>query len=203
MTQPLNIRDFLIWKTYLDRPAQESLVDDIRSVLAQAPLFQPMTRRGPMSVRMSAAGQFGWVSDTRGYRYEATHPNGTPWPAIPPSVLNIWDALAGCDRAPECCLINWYGKDAHMGLHQDKDEADFSYPVLSLSLGDDGLFRIGSETRGGSTESIWLQSGDAVVMSGAARLKHHGVDRLRFGSSGLLPKGGRINLTLRVVTAHR
>ena len=86
-----------------------------------------------------------------------------------------------------------------MGMHQDKDEADFQWPVVSVSLGDDGLFRIGNPTRGGKTESIWLKSGDVVVMGGAARLAYHGVDRLRAGSSSLLPKGGRINLTLRVV----
>ena len=87
-----------------------------------------------------------------------------------------------------------------MGLHQDRDEADFSWPVLSVSLGDEGLFRVGNIERGGTTESIWLKSGDVLVMAGDARLVHHGVDRIRFGSSTLLPKGGRINLTCRVVT---
>ena len=86
-----------------------------------------------------------------------------------------------------------------MGMHQDRDEADFSWPVVSVSLGDSGLFRIGNDTRGGKTESIWLESGDVVVMGGAARLHYHGVDRIKFGSSALLPKGGRINLTFRVV----
>jgi len=87
-----------------------------------------------------------------------------------------------------------------MGLHQDRDEADFDMPVVSLSLGDAALFRIGNTERGGKTDSVWLQSGDVVVMGGAARLTYHGVDRIKFGSSTLLPKGGRINLTLRVVT---
>ena len=86
-----------------------------------------------------------------------------------------------------------------MGMHQDKDEADFSWPVLSISLGDQGLFRIGNATRGGKTESLWLSSGDVVVMGADARLTYHGVDRIKFGTSALLPKGGRINLTLRVV----
>jgi alkylated DNA repair protein (DNA oxidative demethylase) len=86
-----------------------------------------------------------------------------------------------------------------MGMHQDNDEANFDYPVVSISLGDEGLLRVGSTTRGGKTDSVWLQSGDVVVMSGAARLAYHGVDRIRFGSSTLLPKSGRINLTLRVV----
>lgn len=86
-----------------------------------------------------------------------------------------------------------------MGLHQDKDEGDFAWPVVSVSLGDDGLFRMGGVERGGSTESVWLQSGDVVVMGGDARLAYHGVDKIRFGSSRLLPDSGRINITLRVV----
>ncbi len=202
MTVPLNIRDFLIWQEYLPKHRQEALVEDLRHILSKAPLFQPTTRHGPMSVRMTAAGRFGWISDQQGYRYSETHPNGTSWPPIPVSILDIWNDLIQCDRMPECCLINWYGEGARMGLHQDKDEADFRYPVLSISLGDDGLFRIGHEAKGGSTASLWLRSGDVVSMGGAARLKHHGVDRLRFGSSALLPKGGRINVTLRVVTAE-
>ena len=153
-----------------------------------------------MSVRMTAAGQFGWISDRAGYRYEARHPAGMPWPSIPEPVLAIWDALSGVDRQPECCLINFYGEGARMGLHQDKDEADFDFPVLSVSLGDDGLFRMGGAARSDRTQSLWLQSGDVVVMGGAARLAFHGVDRIRFGSSSLLAQGGRINLTLRVVT---
>ena len=122
------------------------------------------------------------------------------WPAIPDEILTIWQDLTGADRQPDCCLINYYGEGTKMGLHQDKDEADFSWPVLSISLGDDALFRIGNTTRGGKTESIWLSSGDVVIMGGPARLTYHGVDRIRFGSSKLLPKGGRINLTLRVAT---
>jgi alkylated DNA repair protein (DNA oxidative demethylase) len=86
-----------------------------------------------------------------------------------------------------------------MGLHQDRDEGDFSHPVLSISLGDDALFRIGGIERGGPTESVWLESGDVLLLAGTARLAYHGVDRIRAGSSGLLSGAGRINLTLRVV----
>ncbi len=201
MTAPLDIRGFRLFQGFLDRPAQESLVAVLRELLRAAPLYQPVTPRGQkMSVRMSAAGRFGWVTDRRGYRYEPRHPQGMDWPPIPEEVLAIWRAVSGVARDPECCLINWYGEGARMGLHQDKDEADFSCPVVSVSLGDEGLFRMGNEERGGKTESVWLTSGDVVVMGGAARLKHHGVDRIRFGSSTLLPQGGRINLTLRVVT---
>ncbi|EAQ03926.1 alkylated DNA repair protein, putative [Pseudooceanicola batsensis HTCC2597] len=194
------LRGFDIHKTYLDEAAQADLVEALRPVLRQAPLFSPTTRFGKkMSVRMTSAGKYGWYSDARGYRYEPRHPDGQSWPPIPPQVLSVWHELTGLERAPDCCLINYYGEGARMGMHQDRDEADFTFPVLSLSLGDDGLFRIGNEERGGRTESFWLESGDAVIMGGAARLTHHGVDRIRFNSSRLLPKGGRINLTCRVV----
>ena len=198
---PVELRGFRIWKGYLDGPAQAGLVAALRPVLKAAPLFRPVTPRGQaMSVRMTSAGELGWVTDRKGYRYEALHPSGTSWPAIPDAVLAIWAGVTGLERMPDSCLINYYGADARMSLHQDKDEEDYSWPVVSVSLGDDGLFRIGNTTRGGKTDSIWLSSGDVVVMGGDARLTYHGVDRIRFGSSRLLPKGGRINLTLRVAS---
>ena len=151
-----------------------------------------------MSVKMTSAGSCGWVSDRRGYRYAAQHPDGGTWPAIPDSILAIWHDLTGLDRAPDCCLINHYGEGARMGLHQDKDEADLSMPVVSISLGDDALFRVGGLNRTDPTQSVWLKSGDVAVLAGDARLAFHGIDRIRFKSSSLLPAGGRINITLRV-----
>ena len=201
VAKPVIIRGIAVYPGILDRDDQERMVEDLRRVLCRAPLFRPETPRGhKMSVRMSAAGDYGWISDRRGYRYERRHPSGVDWPAIPDSVLTVWDAVSGSGRRPECCLINWYDEAARMGLHQDKDEADFSYPVVSISLGDDALFRIGNLERGGKTESVWLSSGDVLVMGGEARLRFHGVDRVRPATSTLLPNGGRINLTLRVVT---
>ena len=197
----LHVRGFDIHSGYLALPEQERVVADLRACLSRAPLFQPVTPRGkPMSVRMSAAGDYGWISDRRGYRYEPHHPSGVTWPPIPERILNIWHDLVPEARLPECCLINWYGEAAKMGLHQDSDEADMTQPVVSVSLGDEALFRMGNPTRGGKTESIWLRSGDVVVMAGDARRAYHGIDRVRPNSSTLLPKGGRINLTLRVVT---
>ena len=193
-------RGFQILPGFLDADAQAAMLRDVREIVRAAPLFHPVTPRGKqMSVRMSAAGQYGWITDRRGYRYERRHPDGGAWPPIPDSILAVWQAVSGVDRAPECCLVNFYGESARMGLHQDKDEADFTMPVVSISLGDDGLFRMGNAERGGKTSSVWLHSGDVVVMGGPARLNYHGVDRIRFGSSMLLPQGGRINLTLRVV----
>lgn len=197
----LTLRGFKIYEGFLDRVRQETVLARLREVIEVAPLFRPDTPYGKqMSVRMSGAGTYGWFSDRKGYRYVKSHPSGRPWPPIPPEILAIWREVTGLDRMPECCLINYYGPEARMGMHQDKDEADFSWPVVSVSLGDDGLFRIGNATRGGKTEKLWLKSGDVVLMGGEARLTYHGVDRIRAGSSTLLPRGGRINLTLRVVT---
>ena len=201
MENPLTLRDATIWPGLLDSAAQVALADDIRAVVRQAPLFTPVTPRGQaMSVRMTAAGTHGWISDRRGYRYETHHPSGAPWPPIPDSILALWRRVAPDARMPDCCLINWYGPGARMGLHQDRDEADFTQPVVSVSLGDDGLFRIGNDTRGGKTDSVWLRSGDVLVLGGAARLRFHGIDRIRPGTSALFDTAGRLNLTLRVVT---
>ncbi|KAF0676374.1 alpha-ketoglutarate-dependent dioxygenase AlkB family protein [Profundibacterium mesophilum] len=195
------IRGIALYREFLDLPAQQEVLQALRRVIAAAPLFHPQTQRGKqMTVRMTSAGKFGWVSDRRGYRYEPCHPAGMPWPPIPPAILRIWNALSGSDRQPESCLVNFYGEGARMGLHQDRDEKDMGAPVVSLSLGDEGLFRVGNLERGGPTQSVWLHSGDVLVMGGAARLTYHGIDRIRFGSSRLTPRGGRINVTLRVVT---
>ena len=196
----LHLRGFDIHAGLIPAAEQPDWVDDIRAVVAAAPLISPVTPGGrPMSVRMTAAGRLGWVTDRAGYRYAPQHPGGGDWPPIPARVLALWHRVTGLARAPDCCLINFYGQGARMGLHQDKDEGDFSFPVLSVSLGDDALFRMGGADRPGPTQSLWLTSGDVVVMGGEARLAWHGIDRVRHGSSALLPKGGRINLTLRVV----
>lgn len=201
MREPtMTLRGVAIHKAWLDPGEQRSLLGDLRAVIASAPLFTPVTPSGrPMSVRMTSAGRCGWVSDRHGYRYAARHPGGGEWPPIPQRVLDIWRALVSHDRDPDCCLINHYGPGARMGLHQDRDEADFSWPVLSVSLGDDALFRIGGTTRGGRTASVWLSSGDVVVLGGESRLVYHGVDRIRPGTSRLLEGAGRLNLTCRVV----
>ena len=199
--QELSVRGVKIFPGMIPPEVQSTLVEDLRDLTRQAPLFSPMTPYGKqMSVQMTSAGRFGWYSDRSGYRYEGQHPQGRPWPPIPQPILDIWRQLVSTERDPDCCLVNFYGQDARMGMHQDKDEADFSWSVLSISLGDDALFRIGNLTRGGKTESLWLKSGDVVVIDGEARLIYHGVDKIRFGSSSLLAKGGRINLTCRVVT---
>ena len=192
----------LLFPTRFDRPQQDELVAAIREVVRAAPLFTPrMPRTGtPFSVRMTNCGPLGWVSDQRGYRYQAHHPvTGAPWPAMPPIVLAAWEQLADYPHPPEACLINVYAPTARMGLHQDRDEQDFSAPVVSLSLGQTCLFRLGGTTRRDQTRSFRLASGDALVLAGPTRLAYHGVDRIIPGTSTLLPDGSRINLTLRRV----
>jgi alkylated DNA repair protein (DNA oxidative demethylase) len=194
------VQGFEIHKGRIGPAAQAALVEDLRAVAAAAPFVAPVTPRGkPMSVRMTAAGRLGWITDARGYRYEPRHPSGVAWPPIPAAVLSLWRELAAPDRDPDCCLVNFYGEGARMGLHRDADEGDFAWPVLSISLGDPAVFRMGGPDRRDPTRSILLESGDVVVMGGPARLAYHGVDRIRFGASRLLPEGGRINLTCRVV----
>lgn len=187
----------------LSRPEQENLVEIIRSVVAEAPLYVPvMPGSGrPMSVRMTNCGPLGWVTDKeRGYRYQPTHPlTGKPWPAIPDVLLDLWRELSGHPKDPEACLVNFYADDAKMGLHQDRDETDFSAPVLSISLGNTCLFRIGGLARADRTKSLKLESGDLFILGGEGRLCFHGVDRIYPGTSTLLKAGGRINLTLRRV----
>ena len=188
---------------FLDRAAQEALRDEVLAILAEAPPFRPrMPRTGkPFSVCMSNCGPLGWVSDEAGYRYQPTHPEtGRAWPAIPPRLLAAFAALAPGAPPPEACLINLYDSSARMGLHQDRDEEELAAPVVSLSLGDTALFRVGGLKRNAPTRSFRLASGDAMALQGAGRLVFHGVDRIIAGSSTLLAQGGRINLTLRRVT---
>ena len=189
---------------FLDRPAQQALVEDIRSVVAQAPLYQPqMPRTGkPMSVRMTNCGELGWVTDKeRGYRYQPVHPvTGLPWPQMPPSLVGIWEELAAWPAPAQACLVNFYDATARMGLHRDRDEAAADAPVLSVSLGDSAYFRFGTANLKGETKRFKLNSGDVLMFGGPARLMYHGIDRVLPGTSTLIPGGGRINLTLRRVT---
>lgn len=187
----------------LARAEQEALVAALREVVRDAPFFIPvMPRTGrPYSVWMTNCGPLGWVSDRAGYRYQATHPEtDRPWPAIPAALLALWDEVTGYAAPPEACLVNFYGEGAKMGLHQDRDEEDFEAPLLSISLGDTARFRLGGPARNDPTRSFPLASGDVLMLSGASRLAHHGIDRILPGTSTLLSGGGRINLTLRRVT---
>lgn len=196
---------------FLDEAARTRLAAEVAAVLAASPPFVPrMPRTGkPFSVRMGNAGPLGWVSDEGGYRYQPRHPEtGEPWPPMPATALSAWQNLADYRAPPEACLINLYGPGTRMGLHQDRDEEDLEAPVLSLSLGAPALFRYGGLARTDPTRSVRLMPGDALVIGGPSRLIFHGVDRIypepdllaRDILPGLLPPGGRCNLTLRRVS---
>jgi alkylated DNA repair protein (DNA oxidative demethylase) len=190
---------------HFDPAAQAALVEDIRAVVMEAPLYVPvMPNTGKeMSVRMTNCGALGWVTDKeRGYRYQAVHPvTGKPWPPIPQRLLDLWRDVGDFPHDPQACLVNFYSDTARMGLHQDRDEQEFRAPVVSVSLGDACLFRLGGTNRKDKTRSIRLSSGDVVVLGGEGRLAFHGVDRIYPETSTLLKSPGRINLTLRRVTA--
>lgn len=197
------------YPSFLDAAAQMALAEEIAKVIAAAPLYvATMPKTGaPMSVRMTNCGALGWVSDKEGgYRYEPRHPQtGNPWPAMPQRLLEFWNELAHYDKPPEACLVNVYGETARMGLHQDKDESDFAAPILSLSLGADCRFKLGGTRRGDRAKALALSSGDALVLSGPARMRYHGVDRILPTisaplSDALAALGARVNLTLRRVT---
>ena len=206
----LNFPDgFAHYPLYFPPSQQADLIGAVKAGTALAPFYQPtMPRTGaPLSVVMSNFGPLGWVSDKdRGYRYEEVHPRtGAPWPSLPDMLGKLWDEVTGYKVRPEACLINWYkacahdGKGAKMGMHVDNDELDVCAPVVSVSLGDPAMFRIGGPKRGGPTQGMKLFSGDVVVLAGDARLCHHGVSKVYYGESALVPRGGRINLTMRRV----
>jgi DNA oxidative demethylase len=193
---------------HFDGAAQRALLGEIQEVLRAAPYFQPtMPRTGkPFSVSMSNCGKLGWVSDkTGGYRYQATHPvTGQPWPAMPQMLVGLWREVSGYPHPAEACLINLYdttqNASVKMGSHVDRDEHDFTAPVVSVSLGDDAVFHVGGLARTDPKSRVTLRSGDVLLFGGPARLCHHGIDRVLPGTSLLLPEGGRINLTMRRVT---
>ena len=193
----------VLWPAAFDDAAQAALADTILALANDAPFYRPtMPGSGKIfSVEETNFGSLGWISDKAGYRYEPHHPQtGKPWPAIPQMLLNLWNDTTHYKAPPQCCLVNLYREGAKMGLHQDRDEAALDAPVLSVSLGDDALFRIGGTTRSGKTRSVKLTSGDVLMFGGPARLAFHGIDRTLPGTSRLIPGGGRINLTLRRVT---
>jgi alkylated DNA repair protein (DNA oxidative demethylase) len=189
---------FRWWPGALSAAAQSDLLTQVLAAVAHAPFYRPVTPGGrPFSVEMTNLGPVGWVSDRASYRYQTDHPEtGAPWPPIPQTLLDLWRDLTGWPEPPDACLVNLYRGGAKMGLHQDRDEADLTAPVLSVSLGDTALFRVGPPD-GGATKAIRLTSGDVCALTGPARLARHGIDRLIAGSSSLVPGGGRINLTLR------
>ncbi len=179
-----------------------ALVDQIQAVCEQAPTRNMQTRRGfSMSVAMTNCGQLGWVSDRKGYRYSPKNPEtNQPWPAMP----NVFSELAHSAAAkagfenfePDACLINCYKTGAQMGAHQDRNEKDFSQPIVSASVGVDARFFVRNESNTGKSMSFTLQDGDVVVFGAQARHCFHGVRPLKPGNHPIFGSA-RWNLTFR------
>jgi alkylated DNA repair protein (DNA oxidative demethylase) len=194
---------FKLYPSYLARDEQAALAREVMKLVERAPFYRPsMPRTGqPLRNLMTNLGPLGWISDKAGYRYEPLHPaTRAPWPEIPQALIAIWRAVSDYPHSPEACLVNLYrGPQAKLGLHIDADESALDAPVVSISLGDTALFRLGGPERKSPTRSMRLSSGDVVVLGGRSRRFYHGVDRIYPGTSALIPGGGRINLTLRRV----
>ncbi len=181
---------------------EEALLAAIAGIAAQAPFRNMQTPSGhTMSVAMTCCGEWGWVTDTSGYRYQSTDPDsGLPWPAMP-KVFRDLAAGAATEAGyrgfePDACLINRYQPGAKMGLHQDKDEQDFSQPIVSVSLGVPAVFQFGGLKRSDRPLRVPLMSGDVVVWGGQARLRYHGVLQLKAGQHPIT-SDLRYNLTFR------
>jgi len=184
------------------RSCEAALMDALLGVVKQAPFRHMLTPGGRrMSVAMTNCGALGWISDRAGYRYAALDPqSGGPWPALPAAFLELAEraaARAGFSGfVPDACLVNRYEPGARLTLHQDRDERDFSAPIVSVSLGLPAVFLFGGERRADRAQRVSLAHGDVVVWGGPARLRFHGVLPLEEGRHPLTGRH-RINLTLR------
>ncbi|RYY73100.1 MAG: DNA oxidative demethylase AlkB [Gammaproteobacteria bacterium] len=204
--EPLQTREDICAGVVLLRgfalPSQNLLLNDINSIITTAPLQKLSTPSGlPMSVTTTSCGEAGWVSDSYGYRYSKRNLKSQKnWPAMPNSFLTLAHQAAFTagfgNFLPDSCLINCYKVGAKMSLHQDKDEKDFSQPIVSVSLGLPATFLIGGLMRTDKTIKIPLVHGDVIVWGANARLFFHGVLPIKTGRHALLGEQ-RINLTFR------
>ena len=178
--------------------APDEILEAVEAIAAAAPFRHMITPGGfRMSVAMTNGGPLGWVSDRKGYRYSPVDPEtGRPWPAMPEAFLRLANEAAAAANfpafVPDACLINRYASGAKMSLHQDKDEKDFSQPIVSVSLGLPAVFLFGGPSRKDPVKRIALEHGDVVVWGGPARLFYHGVMPLKEGA-----RPYRFNLTFR------
>ena len=196
-----------LFRGRLNRAAQLEILDGVAGILRAAPPYRLKMRNGSYLInRMTNCGALGWHSDARGYRYVERHPEtGAPWPPIPSSVRKIARELsARCGVAryePDACLVNLYEDSGRLNLHQDHDECDFSWPIVSFSFGADAVFLLGGLRRRAPTEEILLRSGDVLVLHGQGRMRFHGVKKIVPGTAPFthraIPEGGRLNLTCR------
>jgi alkylated DNA repair protein (DNA oxidative demethylase) len=184
------------------KPIEREVIDAVRAIVAQSP-FRRMTTPGGhlMSVAMTNCGELGWITDHTGYRYDPIDPRtGAPWPAMPPVLRDLARRAAeqrGFQNfAPDACLVNRYEPGTRLSLHQDKDELDYSAPIVSVSLGLPATFLFGGMARADKPRRFRLVHGDVVVWGGPSRLAYHGVAPLAEGEHALLGRK-RINLTFR------
>jgi len=181
---------------------EDALLADLQAVVARAPLRHMVTPGGHrMSVAITNCGSWGWVTDHSGYRYDSVDPaTEHPWPRMPGSFQRLAERAAAAAGfpgfAPDACLINRYEPRARLTLHQDRNEADFNHPIVSVSLGVAAVFLFGGTKRADKPKRVPLEHGDVVVWGGPARLRYHGVLPLKAGQHPLLG-GHRFNLTFR------
>jgi DNA oxidative demethylase len=183
-------------------PSESGIFSAFESVIAQSPLRHMVTPGGyRMSVAMTNCGSLGWITDRTGYRYDAIDPETRQrWPKMPNVFCNLASAAASeagfPGFVPDACLVNRYELGTKLSLHQDKDEKDFSQPIVSVSLGIPATFLFGGERRADKTQRVILHHGDVVVWGGSARLRYHGVLPLKDATHVRLGRV-RINLTFR------
>jgi alkylated DNA repair protein (DNA oxidative demethylase) len=184
------------------RADASGLLEAISGVAEQAPFRQMQTPGGhTMSVAMTCCGEWGWVTDTRGYRYQRTDPlTGKSWPLMPAVFRSLAARAASAGGYtgfdPDACLVNRYAPGARMGLHQDRNEDDFDQPIVSVSLGTPVMFQFGGARRSDRPQRVPLEHGDVVVWGGPARLRYHGVLTLKQAQHSLTG-ASRYNLTFR------
>ena len=187
----------------VDFLGQQRLQAALETVLRAVPPARIRTKGGGLTAAaMTNCGVVGWWGDAKGYRYISASPQtGLPWPPIPDEFIKLIQGVTSespwPDFAPDACLINAYAAGAKMGLHQDRNEKDFSQPIITVSLGDAADFLIGGFARGDKTQALKLRSGDVLLMGGASRMRFHGVRKIYPGTSPLDEISGRYSLTFR------
>lgn len=198
----------VIYRNFLKESLKQEIIQYIDTYWKSNQFFQAISPNNkPIGGLMINMGKYGWYSDySSGYRYININPKTNKnWPKIPDTVIKIWNELTNYSKRPHCCLVNYYNKEnPKLVMHKDSDEIDIKAPILSISLGDDCIFRYRINQKNNSpSKSVRLKSGDVLIMDKDSRLISHGIDRVIFNSSNLLEKTflgyGRINLTLRVV----
>lgn len=201
----MKIEGVTLLRNYLSKETQESMIASLRKVMREAPLFTPTMADGrKFRYQMTNCGVYGWLADTQGYRYTREDPRTSkPWPEMPEIIssaaINAAASVGELNYRPETCLINFYANEKErLGIHQDNTEKNLTAAIVSFSLGDSGVFQIGGFNRSDPTQDMLLHRGDCLIMHGVGRMRYHALKQIIAGS-GDLPKGGRINLTVRTV----